>query len=61
MPGNGIFIAGGLMRSIRQFIDNENEKFFDQQKINACKYFVTNANSYYQSRNDLFAWMFKFH
>ncbi len=23
MPGNGIFIAGGLMRSIRQFIDNE--------------------------------------
>ena len=23
MPGNGVFIAGGLMRSIRQFIDNE--------------------------------------
>ena len=23
MPGNGIFIAGGLMRSIHQFIDNE--------------------------------------
>ena len=23
MPGNGIFIAGGLIRSIRQFIDNE--------------------------------------
>ena len=23
MPGNGVFIAGGLMRSIHQFIDNE--------------------------------------
>ncbi len=23
MPGNGVFIAGGLMRSINQFIDNE--------------------------------------
>ena len=23
MPGNGVFIAGGLMRSMHQFIDND--------------------------------------
>lgn len=62
MPGNGVFIAGGLMRSMHQFIDNSIfMKIFDEQKINACKNFVANADSHYQSRNDLFAWKFKFH